>query len=172
MRGVVPDWFRPCIERVAKDGQRPGRDGAMPEQRGPKRVIDLAMRILGGLLLLSALTKIRLLTGFWAFPQLWAKVLAAGFFLSAALGAYGLFRLRAWGFFFVYAYIVTATYFFSISVVPFLYPLLSLTGISAAVMLIAANLGVLVAAVLLHAAKARLPGTVEAKRGPGRRHPA
>jgi hypothetical protein len=121
----------------------------------PKTNIDYCLFAIGGLVFLSALTKIRLLLGILSYQQLWAQALIIVLFVSAGLGLVGLIGQKTWGFLFVYVYISIATFFFSISVVPFLFGLLNLDVKAATTLLPTINLGVLSFTAFLHAAKLR-----------------
>ena len=90
-----------------------------------------------------------------ALQQIWGQVLITVFFASAVLGFVGLFRQKNWGFFFVYAYILIATFFFSISVVPFPFRLLNMDVKTATLLLIGINLVVLFFAGYVHSIKSK-----------------
>ena len=105
------------------------------------------------MVLISALTKIRLLLGLFNFQQFWEQALIVVFFTSAVLGAVGLYRHQAWGFILVYVYIFVATFFLSISVIPFLLDLFSLGVKAATFALFIINFTVLVFTVFLHVVK-------------------
>jgi len=121
----------------------------------PKTKIDYCIWIIGGLLFLSALIKIKLLLGIVNFQQLWAQALIIILFGSVVSGFIGICFRKTWGFFFLYIYILVATFFFSISVIPFLYSVLNLSGKTATTFLIFINLTMLLFTVILHAAKWR-----------------
>lgn len=123
--------------------------------RLPKKNIDYCIWSIGGLVVLSALTKIRLLLGISKYQQIWPQVLIIVFFASAVFGFGGLLRLKTWGFFFVYAYIGIATFFFSISVVPFPFAFLNLDVTAATRLLLVINLGALAFTGFIHAAKSK-----------------
>jgi len=93
--------------------------------------------------------------GILRYQQLWAQILIIVLFVSAGLGIVGLFRQKTWGFLFVYVYISIATFFFSISVVPFLFGLLNLDVKATTTLLLTINLGALVITAFLHAAKSK-----------------
>jgi hypothetical protein len=92
----------------------------------PKKNIDYCLLVISGLIFFSALTKIDLLLRILSYQQLWTQSLIVVLFTSAGLGLIGLFRQKTWGFFFVYVYISIATFFFSFSVVPYLFGLVNL----------------------------------------------
>jgi len=71
----------------------------------PKTKIDYCIWIIGGLLFLSALTKIKLLLGIVNFQQLWAQALIIILFGSVVSGFIGICFRKMWGFFFLYIYI-------------------------------------------------------------------
>jgi hypothetical protein len=121
----------------------------------PKTSIEYCLWAIGGLVFLSALTKIRLLLGIFNYQQLWAQGLITVLFASAVLGFVGLFRQKKWGFLFVYVYISIATFFFSISVVPFPFRLLNLDVKAATLLLFGINLAVFTFAGCVHAIKSK-----------------
>ena len=121
----------------------------------PKTNIDYCLWAIGGLVFLSALTKIKFLLWIFNCQQIWAQVLIAVFFASAVLGFVGLFRQKNWGFLFVYAYILIATFFFSISVVPFPFRLLNMDVKAATLLLLGINLVVLFFSGCVHAIKSK-----------------
>lgn len=121
----------------------------------PKTNIDYCLWVIGGLVFLSALTKIKLLLGIFKYQQIWTQVLITVFFASAALGMVGLFRQKNWGFLFVYGYILIATFFFSISMVPFPFHLLNPDMKAITFLLLGINLVVLSFAVCVHAIKSK-----------------
>jgi len=121
----------------------------------PKTNIDYCLWAIGGLVFLSALTKIRLLLGIFNYQQLWAQALITVLFLSAVLSFVGLFQKKKWGFLFVYAYILIATFFFSISVIPFPFRLLNLDVKAATLLLFGINLVVLTFVGWVHAIKSK-----------------
>lgn len=59
---------------------------------------------IGGVVFLSAVTKIRLLLGILNYRQIWIQTLIIVLFASAFFAFLGLLRLKRWGFFFVYIY--------------------------------------------------------------------
>ena len=77
----------------------------------PLKKIDYCVWVIAGLVFLSALRKIKLLWGILNQQELWAQVLTIGLFVSAVLGFAGLVYLKKWGFYFVYIYLVIATFF-------------------------------------------------------------
>lgn len=117
--------------------------------------IDFYLFAIGGLIFLSALTKIRLLLGIQNYQQFWVQAFIIVFFGSAGLSLVGLFWRKTWGFLFVYVYIFMATFFFSISVIPFLFGLLNMHVKAATILLIIVNLGVLIFTAFLHVAKSK-----------------
>lgn len=125
------------------------------EMKLPKGNIDYCLWAIGGVVFLSAVTKIRLLLGILNYEQIWAQALIIVLFVSAVFGSAGLLRLKRWGFFFVYAYIAIATVFFSISVVPFPFGFLNLDVEAATTFVLIINLGVLAFTGFLHAAKSK-----------------
>ena len=118
-----------------------------------KTAIDYCLWGISGLVSLSALTKIRLLLGLFNFQQSWEQALVVVFFTSAVLGGVGLFRRQAWGFISVYVYILVATFFLSISVIPFILDLFSLGAKATTFLLLTINLTVLVFTIFLHVVK-------------------
>ena len=101
-------------------------------------------------MLISALTKIRLLLELFQFQYFREQIIAIIYFTSAILAFIGLFRLRLWGFIAAYCHIIVATIFLSISVLPFLFWLLRLEYRTATTMLIISNLVVLFLIAFLH----------------------
>lgn len=129
----------------------------------PKTNIDYCLWAISGLVFLSALTKIKLLLGIFNHQQIWAQVLITVLFASAVLGFVGLFRQKNWGFLFVYAYILIATFFFSISMVPFPFRLLNMDVKAATLLLLGINLVVLFFAGYVHAIKSKQERTKRLK---------
>jgi hypothetical protein len=86
---------------------------------------------------------------------LWTQSRIVVLFASAGLGLIGLFRQKTWGFFFVYVYISIATFFFSFSVVPYLFGLVNLDVKMATSLLLIINLGVLAFTAFLHVVKSK-----------------
>jgi hypothetical protein len=121
----------------------------------PKKNIDYCLLVISGLIFFSALTKIDLLLGILSYQQLWTQSLIVVLFASAGLGLIGLFRQKTWGFFFVYVYISIATFFFSFSVVPYLFGLVNLDVKMATSLLLIINLGVLAFTAFLHVVKSK-----------------
>jgi len=121
----------------------------------PKKNIDYCLWAIGGVVFLSAVTKIRLLLGISNYQQIWAQALIIILFVSAVFGLAGLLRLKRWGFFFVYVYIARATFFFAISVVPCPVGFLNLDVKAATTLLLIINLGVLAFTAFVHAAKSK-----------------
>jgi len=118
----------------------------------PKTKIDYCIWTIGGLLFLSALTKIKLLLGILNFQQLWKQALTIILFGSVVSGLIGICFRKTWGFFFLYIYILIATFFFSISVIPFLFDFLNLSDKASTTFLMAINLSMLGFTIFLHAA--------------------
>ena len=121
----------------------------------PLKKIDYCVWVIAGLVFLSALTKIKLLWGILNQQELWAQVLTIGLFVSAVLGFVGLVYLKKWGFYFVYIYLVIATFFFSISVLPFFLSIFDLDVKTATWQLLTINFGTLAFTVFLHVAKSK-----------------
>jgi hypothetical protein len=118
-----------------------------------KTNINYCLWAISGLVFLSALTKIKILLGIFNCQQMWMRLLIIVFFASAVLGFVELFRQKNWGFLFVYAYILTATFFFSISMLPFPFRLLNM-GVKATTLLLSGiNLVVFLFAGYVHAVK-------------------
>ena len=129
----------------------------------PKTNIDYCLWAIGGLVFLSALTKIKLLSWIFNCQQIWGRVLITVFFASAVLGFVGLFRQKNWGFYFVYTYILIATFFFSISVAPFPFCLLNMDVKTATLLLLGINLIVLFFSGCVHAIKSKQERTKKLK---------
>ena len=119
------------------------------------RIVDISCKIIGGLIVLSALTKLRLLFGLFLFNYFLDKVIVIIYFLSAIIASIGLYRLRLVGFIFAYVHIIVATIFLSISVIPFLFKLMSFGNLRANLMLVIVNLSMLVITAFLHYIKIR-----------------
>ena len=119
------------------------------------RIVDISCKIIGGLIVLSALTKLRLLFGLFLFNYFLDKVIVIIYFISAIIASIGLYRLRLVGFIFAYVNIVVATIFLSISVIPFLFKLISFGNLRATEMLVIVNLSMLVMTAFLHCIKIR-----------------
>jgi hypothetical protein len=119
------------------------------------RIVDISCKIIGGLIVLSALTKLQLLFGLFLFNYFLDKVIMIIYFLSAIIASIGLYRLRLVGFIFAYVHIIVATIFLSISVIPFLFKLMSFGNLRATVMLVIVNLSMLVMTAFLHCIKIR-----------------
>lgn len=109
------------------------------------------------MVVLSALTKIRLLLGILNYQQLWEQAVISTFFLSAVFGFIGLLYSKYWGFLCVYIYIVIATFLLSISVVPFYLGILDLDVKTATALLLIINFGMFVFTVFLHVSKSKDP---------------
>ena len=125
----------------------------MMNVKWPKTKIDYCLWAIGGLVFLSALTKSRLLLGIFRYQQLWAQALIAVFFASAVFSFVGLFQQKKWGFLFVYAYVALGTFFFSISMIPFLFSFLNVEVKTATLVLFGTNLAVLACVAWVHAGK-------------------
>jgi hypothetical protein len=119
------------------------------------RTLDNSCRIIGVLIVLSALTKLQLLFNLFHFNYFLDKVIVIIYFSSAIIASFGLYRLHQVGFFFAYVNITVATIFLSISVIPFLFKLISIDNLRATVMLVIVNLSMLVMTVFLHCIKIR-----------------
>ena len=117
--------------------------------------LDNSCRIIGGLIVLSALTKLQLLFNLLHFNYFLDKVIVIIYFSSAIIASIGLYRLRLVGFIFAYVNIVVATIFLSISVIPFLFKLISFGNLRATEMLVIVNLSMLVLTAFLHCIKIR-----------------
>ena len=119
------------------------------------RTLDNSCKIIGGLIFLSALTKLQLLFDLFHFNYFLDKVIVIIYFSSAIIASFGLWRLRLVGFIFAYVHIIVATIFLSISVIPFLFKLMSFGNLRATVMLVFVNLSILVMTAFLHCIKIR-----------------
>ena len=119
------------------------------------RTLDNSCKIIGGLIVLSALTKLQLLFNLFHFNYFLDKVIVIIYFISAIIASIGLYRLRLVGFIFAYLHIIVATIFLSISVIPFLFKLMSFGNLRATVMLVIVNLSMLVMTAFLHCIKIR-----------------
>ena len=119
------------------------------------RTLDNSCRIIGVLIVLSALTKLQLLFNLFHFNYFLDKVIVIIYFSSAIIASIGLYRLRLVGFIFAYVNIVVATIFLSISVIPFLFKLISFGNLRATEMLVIVNLSMLVMTAFLHCIKIR-----------------
>jgi len=117
--------------------------------------LDNSCKIIGGLIVLSALTKLQLLFDLFYFNYFLNKVIVIIYFSSAIIASFGLWRLRLVGFIFAYVHIIVATIFLSISVIPFLFKLMSFGNLRATVMLVIVNLSMLVMTAFLHCIKIR-----------------
>jgi uncharacterized membrane protein (DUF2068 family) len=117
--------------------------------------LDNSCKIIGGLIVLSALTKLQLLFDLFHFNYFLNKVIVIIYFSSAIIASFGLWRLRLVGFIFAYVHIIFATIFLSISVIPFLFKLMSFGNLRATVMLVIVNLSMLVMTAFLHCIKMR-----------------
>jgi hypothetical protein len=119
------------------------------------RTLDNSCKIIGGLIFLSALTKLQLLFDLFHFNYFLDKVIVIIYFSSAIIASFGLWRLRLVGFIFAYVHIIVATIFLSISVIPFLFKLMSFGNLRTTVMLVFVNLSILVMTAFLHCIKIR-----------------
>ena len=119
------------------------------------KTLDNSCRIIGVLIVLSALTKLQLLFNLFHFNYFLDKVIVIIYFSSAIIASFGLWRLRLVGFIFAYVNIIVATIFLSISVIPFLFKLMSFGNLRATVMLVFVNLSMLVMTAFLHCIKMR-----------------
>ena len=117
--------------------------------------LDNSCKIIGGLIFLSALTKLQLLFGLFHFNYFLDKLIVIIYFSSAIIASIGLFRLRLVGFIFAYIHIIVATIFLSISVIPFLFKLISFGNPRATLMLVIVNLSMLAVTAFLHCIKIR-----------------
>ena len=117
--------------------------------------LDNSCKIIGGLFFLSALTKLQLLFDLFHFNYFLDKVIVIIYFSSAIIASFGLWRLRLVGFIFAYVHIIVATIFLSISVIPFLFKLMSFGNLRATVILVFINLSMLVMTAFLHCVKIR-----------------
>jgi hypothetical protein len=121
----------------------------------PQSKTDYCVWIIAVLIIVSALTKIRLLLRLPNYQQLWEQILIIVFFVSALVSFGGLLFQKKWGFFFVYIYLIIATFFLSISVVPFLLEGLDLDFEPATSLLLIINLAVLASTAVIHAYKGK-----------------
>jgi len=118
-----------------------------------KHIVDYCLWAIAVLIIISALMKIRLLFGLFNFQHLWEKAVTIIFFLSALMGALGLYRFKTWGFISVYVYILMATFLLSISVVPFIFNFLSLFVKEGTLLLFIINFTVLIVTAFLYGRK-------------------
>ena len=119
-----------------------------------KRIVDYSLWVIGGLILISTLTKVRLLIGLFSFQFFWEQAVIIIYFASAIMGTLGLLRFNKWGFIAVYIHILVATIFLSISVIPFLFSLLKLNIGKATTQLLIINFTLLMLTALCHGIKA------------------
>ena len=117
--------------------------------------LDNSCRIIGVLIVLSALTKLQLLFGLLHYNYFLDKVIVISYFSSAIIAFFGLYRLHQVGFIFAYVNIVFATIFLSISVIPYLFKLMSFGNLRTTLMLVIVNLSMLVLTAFLHCMKIR-----------------
>ena len=117
--------------------------------------LENSCKIIGGLIVLSAFTKLPLLFDLFHFNYFLDKVIVIIYFSSAIIASIGLYRLRLVGFIFAYVNIVVATIFLSIPVIPFLFKLISFGNLRATEMLVIVNLSMLVMTAFLHCIKRR-----------------
>ena len=118
-------------------------------------ILENSCKIIGGLIFLSALTKLQLIFDLFHFKYFLDKVIVIIYFISAIIASIGLYRLRLVGFIFAYVHIIVATIFLSISVIPFLFKLMSFGNQRATLMLVIVNLSMLVMTAFLHCIKIR-----------------
>ena len=117
--------------------------------------LDNSCKTIGGLIFLSAITKLQLLSDLFHFNYFLVKLIVIIYFSSAIIASVGLYRLRLVGFIFAYVHIIVATIFLSISVIPFLFKLMSFGNQLATLMLVIVNLSMLVLTAFLHCIKIR-----------------
>ena len=117
--------------------------------------LNNSCKIIGGLIVFSALTKLQLLFDLFHFNYFLDKLIVIIYFSSAIIASVGLYRLRLVGFIFAYVHIIVATIFLSISVIPFLFKLMSFGNLRATSMLVIVNLSMLVLTAFLHCIKIR-----------------
>jgi hypothetical protein len=117
--------------------------------------LDNSCKIIGGLIFLSALTKLQLLFDLFHFNYFLDKVIVVIYFSSAIIASIGLYRLRLVGFIFAYLHIIVATIFLSISVIPYLFKLMRIGNLRTTLMLVIVNLSMLVLTAFLHCIKIR-----------------
>ena len=117
--------------------------------------LDNSCKTIGGVIFLSAITKLQLLFDLFHFNYFLDKVIVIIYFSSAIIASFGLWRLRLVGFIFAYVHIIVATIFLSISVIPFLFKLMSFGNQLATLMLVIVNLSMLVITAFLHCIKIR-----------------
>jgi hypothetical protein len=117
--------------------------------------LDNSCKIIGGLIFLSALTKLQPLFDLFHFNYFLDKVIVIIYFISAIIASIGLWLLRLVGFIFAYVHIIVATIFLSISVIPFLFKLMNFGNLRATVLLVIVNLSMLVLTAFLHCIKIR-----------------
>ena len=120
------------------------------------KAISYCLRITSLLILFSAFTKIRLLSGLSSIQSLWAQFLVVLFFLSAVAGLIGIILQKMWGFLLLYFHIIIATFFFSASVIPLLFQYLNLDNKSATMLLPVINLVVLLLVAFLQVAASKV----------------
>ena len=109
----------------------------------PTRPLDTSCKIIGGLIVFSTLTKLQLLFDLFHFNYFLDKLIVIIYFSSAIVASIGLYRLRLVGFIFAYIHIIFATIFLSISVIPFLFKLISFGNPRDALILVVVNLSML-----------------------------
>jgi hypothetical protein len=117
------------------------------------RIFNYSCWIIGGLIALSALTKAQLLIDVFHFDYFLDKAIAIIYFSSAIIASAGLCRFSLMGFIFAYVYIIVATIFLSVSIIPFLFNLLRLDHPRATTLLFVVNLSILFATAFLHGLK-------------------
>jgi len=121
----------------------------------PTGILDNSCKIISGLIFLSALTRLQLLFDLFHFNYFLDKVIVIIYFISAIIASIGLYRLRLFGFIFAYLHIIVATIFLSISVIPYLFKLMSFGNLGTTLMLVIVNLSMLVLTAFLHRIKIR-----------------
>lgn len=119
------------------------------------RIVDYTCWVIGGLIFLSALTKVQLLFELIHFEYFQGRVILIIYFSSAIIASIGLYRVSLVGFIFAYLHIIVATIFLSISVIPFLFSLLRLDPINATSLLLIVNLSILFLTAFIHGLKRR-----------------
>ncbi len=115
-----------------------------------KSIIDLGLGLIGTLILIAAVTKVRLLFNLFHFQNIWQEIILITYFASAIVAFIGLLRVRPWGFIAAYTHILIATFLLSISVFPFLFKLVRLDYSTATKVLVISNVAVLLLIAVLH----------------------
>ena len=116
-------------------------------------ILENSCKIIGGLIFLSGITKLQLLFDLFHYNYFLDKVIVIIYFSSAIIASIGLYRLGLVGFIFAYIHIIVATIYLSISVIPFLFKLMSFGNLRATSMLVIVNLSMLVMTAFLHCTK-------------------